>query len=261
MTMTTSIHPAWESTAPDLTGKRVIVIGGSGGVGEGVVRTLLADGGTVVATGRDPGRLKELVSHLSEAGAERLATAQLDATAPDLDARVAEIAAEHGPFDGVVVSVASWGDQGRVPALSLGDAQWDRLLAENLTSVFRLFRAFVTVTRPTGTILQLNGLSADLAFPGAAGVALSAAATKSLTRTIAAEHAGRGPRFYQVILGVVRTRARQAVGVDDVHWLDGEEIGAHVASLVAGTSPLAGDTVHYLVDKGVGPQAATDPIR
>lgn len=239
---------------PDLRDQTVVVVGGSGGVGEGVVRALLSSGATVVATGRHTERLDAMRARVEDpAMTGRLLTATLDAEASDLDARVADLAARHGAFDGVVVSVASWGDQGRAAALSLTDQQWDDLLSANLTSVFRLFRAFAPVTVPTGTIMQLNGRSADIPFPGSAGVALSAAATKSLTRTIAAELDGRGPRFYQVILGVVRTRARQAVGIDDPRWLTGEDVGAHVANLVAGTGPLVGTTVQYLLDRVQGP--------
>lgn len=253
--MSAVVHPAWESEIPSLDGKTVVVVGGTGGVGEGVVKALLQRGAGVVATGRDGARLADLGARLADI---RLHTAVLDAGAPGLDANVGRLAAEYGPFDGVVVAVASWGDQGRRPALSLSDDEWAYLLDANLTSVFRLFRAFLPVTKSTGTILQLNGMSADLPFPGAAGVALSAAATKSLTRTIAAELGGRGPRFYQVILGVVRTRARQQAGIDDLRWLDGEEIGAHVAGLVEGTSSLAGATVQYFTDKQVGPQAGPE---
>lgn len=250
-------HPAWKQTIPDLTGKTVIVIGGSGGVGEGVVRTLVEDGARVVATGRNPERLTALDDRVSESRSEgvgSLVTEALDTEADDLDERVAQLAGQYGPFDGVVISVASWGDQGAKPALSLTDGEWSRLLDANLTSVFRLLRAFVPVTNSSGMIAQLNGMSADMPFPGNAGVALSAAATKSLTRTIAAELATRGPRVYQIILGVVRTRSRQAAGIDDRRWLDGEEVGAHVAGLVAGTSPLASDALSYFVDKAAGPQ-------
>ena len=67
--------------------------------------------------------------------------------------------------------------------------------------------------------------------------------------------------FVQVILGVVRTRARQRAGIDDVRWIDGEEIGAHVAGVIAGTSPLADATVHYFIDKQAGPQAAPEGLR
>ncbi|MFG6490773.1 SDR family oxidoreductase [Microbacterium sp. P03] len=250
---------AWEGARPDLTGKVVVVIGGSGGVGEGVVRTLVTDGATVVATGRDLSRLADLVANISTVGGGgRLVTEVLDAAGDGLDDEAARLAERYGPFDGVVISVASWGEQGRKPALSLTDAEWDDLIAGNLTSVFRLLRAFVPHTKKSGIVLQLNGMSADLAFPGGAGIALSAAATKSLTRTIAAELGSRGPRVYQVVLGVVRTRARRAAGIDDLGWLDGEEIGAHIAGLVAATSPLVGIALQYHVEKATGPVAGSD---
>ncbi len=129
-----------------------------------------------------------------------------------LDLDVANLAGEFGPFDGVIVSVASWGGQGRKAALDLTDQEWQDLLDGNLTSVFRLFRAFLPHVTFGGAMMQLNGLSADLPFPGSAGVALSAAATKSLTVTLAAELNGQGPRVHQLVLGVVRTRARQRAG-------------------------------------------------
>ena len=252
--MSTKMHPAWEKSTPDLGGRTVVVVGGTGGVGEGVVRTLVSDGATVIATGRDADRLAALRDRVAvEESAGRLLTEVLD-TGVELDTQVARITAQHGKLDGVILSVASWGEQGRRPALALTDREWDSLIDSNLTSIFRLLRAFVPALKPTGMLAQLNGLSADMPFPGAAGVALSAAATKSLTRTIAAELNGRGPRIYQVILGVVRTRARQEAGVDDLRWIDGEEIGAHLAALVSGISPLGGTTVHYFVDKTAGPQ-------
>jgi NAD(P)-dependent dehydrogenase (short-subunit alcohol dehydrogenase family) len=257
-TTSTSTRPAWAATAPDLHGRTVLVVGGSGGVGEGVVRELLDDGATVVATGRDPRRLTALADRTPS---ERLHVEPLEAMSPTLAADVHGLVERYGRFEGVVVAVASWGDQGRRPALALSDDQWQHLLDANLTSVFRLFRALLPALTPTGAILQLNGMSADIPFPGAAGVALSAAATKSLTLTLAAELGGRGPRVYQVVLGVVRTRARQEAGIDDEGWLDGTEVGAHVAGLVAGTSPLAGTPLHYLLDRTSGPQPTADQHR
>lgn len=252
MTETTT----WRTVAADLRGRTVVVIGGSGGVGEGVVRSSLASGATVIATGRDVDRLDALAERLrSEGSVERLHTQALDATAATLDEDVQALADRFGPFDGVVVSVASWGDQGRKPALALTDREWAALLDDNLTSVFRLYRAFLPTVDPSGVLMQLNGLSADLPFPGGAAVALSAAATKSLTLTVAAERQGRGPRVQQLILGVVRTRARQDAGIDDERWIDGSQIGDHVAHLVAGSSPLAEADLQYFVNRSVGPVA------
>ncbi len=250
-TVPTRTRPSWAAVRPDLHGRTVLVVGGSGGVGEGVVRELVDDGATVVATGRDQERLTALADRTR---AERLHVERLDALSPDLGLDVRGLVERYGRFDGVVVSVASWGDQGRRPALALDDDQWQHLLDEKLTTVFRLFRELLPALTPTGTILQLNGRSADIPFPGGAAVALSAAATKSLTLTLAAELGGRGPRVYQVILGVVSTRTRREAGIDDPGWLTGREVGAHVAELVAGTGPLVGTAMHYLLDPVTGPQ-------
>jgi NAD(P)-dependent dehydrogenase (short-subunit alcohol dehydrogenase family) len=254
-------RPAWAAAATDLTGKTVVVVGAAGGVGEGVVATLLRDGATVIAAGRDKGRLDDLATRIGTEGipARRLHLAPLDALASDLDERAASLAREHGPFDGFVASVAAMGDQGRRPALELTDAQFQALLDANLTSVFRLLRAFVPRVAPDGAVIQLNGMSAEIPFPGMAGRALAAAAVRSLMRTLAAETGDAGPRVYEVILGMVRTRARQQACIDDPGWLHGTEIGVHVSELVAGTGPLAAEALHYFTDKAAGPRLSPGP--
>lgn len=253
--MTNTPLPAWASTRTDLTGKTVMVIGGSGGVGEGVVRALLTSGATVVATGRNVQRLQEFAQRL---GSDLLHVSALNALDSGLGEKAAALTAEFGPFDGIIVSIASWGDQGRKPLLALSDDEWSNLVEDNLTAVFRAYRAFVPSLSAGGMLLQLNGMSADIPFPGNGVVALGAAAAKSMTRTLAVELRGTGLRVYEVILGVVRTRARQLAGMDDERWIDGTEIGSHIAELVAGTSPLTNEALHYFVDKTTGP-AATPP--
>jgi NAD(P)-dependent dehydrogenase (short-subunit alcohol dehydrogenase family) len=248
-------NEGWHATPADLTGATTLVVGGAGGVGEGVVRALLRAGAAVVVGGRDQGRLDEFTARLHADGADvgRLSAVVLDGLSADLDATVQSMVAEHGRFDLVVVSVASWGDQGRKPLLALSDTEWDALLAGNQTVVFRLYRALVPALTPTGALVQLNGMSADIPFPGAGVVALAAAATKSLTRTLAAEVGNRGIRVYELVLGVVRTRARQLAGVDDERWIDATQIGEHVAALAAGVSPLTGTVLQYFVDRVAGP--------
>lgn len=237
----------------DLTDRTVLVVGGSGGVGEGVVRKLVADGARVVATGRHQSRLQGLAERIHS---PRLSTERLDALDPDLDEQVVALAGEVGPFDGVVVSVASTVPQQPDGLLSLSDAEWDaQRLVPDLTSIFRLYRALVPQLRGSGALIQLNGFSADLPIPGNGGNSIAAAAAKSLTRTVAAELASSGPRVYGVVMGMVRTRARQLAGIDDPRWLDGTDIGAHVAELIAGTSRLNDLDLHYFIDKALGPQA------
>jgi NAD(P)-dependent dehydrogenase (short-subunit alcohol dehydrogenase family) len=241
----------WCHGAVDLSGKTVLVLGATGGVGEGVTRTLLETGATVLATSRSAERLADLADRVPARG---FVPVVLDALDSDVDAAVQHLREQHGPLDGAIVSVASWGGQGRKPLLSLTDPEWASLIAANQTAVFRAYRALVPVLKRDGLLLQLNGMSADIPFPGSAGVALAAAATKSMTRTLAAELGPQGPRVYQVILGVIRTRARRLAGIDDPRWIPAEAVGVHVAELLAGTSPLTSAVLHYFVDVDAGPQ-------
>jgi NAD(P)-dependent dehydrogenase (short-subunit alcohol dehydrogenase family) len=250
-------NPGWHGVPADLTGATTLVVGGAGGVGEGVVRALLLAGAAVMVGGRDRGRLDGFAARLRTEGADvrRLTTAVLDGLSADLDDAVQALVDEHGRFDLAVVSVASWGDQGRTPLLALTDAEWDALVAGNQTVVFRLYRALVPALAPTGALIQLNGMSADIPFPGAGGVALTAAATKSLTRTLAAELGGRGPGADDAEHQLVHARARQLAGVDDPRWIDATQVGEHVAGLAAGISPLTGTVLQYFVDRVAGPLA------
>src|SRR5690625_4938751 len=83
----------------DLTERTVLVVGGSGGVGQGVVRKLVADGARVVATGRHQSRLQGLAERIPS---PRLSTERLYALDPDLDEQVVALAGEVGPFDGEI---------------------------------------------------------------------------------------------------------------------------------------------------------------
>lgn len=243
--------PDW-SHSPDLTGSVVLVAGGSGGVGEGVVRALLIAGARVVATGRNEDRLLGLAERIDSARLQTLTVSGLD---PELNRRLAELAGEVGGFGGVVVSIASPPRVGPKPLLALTDAEWQaQRILPDLTSIFRIYRASVPHLKRSGALVLLNGYSAEIPFPGNAGMALAAAAAKSMTSSLAAELAASGPRVYDVILGVVRTRARQEAGIDDPRWIDATEVGHHVAELIAGSSPLSDLDLHYFLDKAAGPE-------
>lgn len=241
---------AWSRESVDLSGRTALVLGATGGVGEGVTRTLLQAGATVLATSRSRDRLADLAQRVPASG---FVPVVLDALDGGLDVTVRDLVEQHGRLDGAIVSVASWGTQGRKPLLQLTDDEWAELIAANQTAVFRAYRALVPALKRDGLLLQLNGMSADIPFPGSAGVALTAAATKSMTLTLAAELSQRGPRVYQVILGVIRTRARQLAGIDHPEWIPAEAVGVHVAELLAGTSPLSSEVLHYFLSATDGP--------
>lgn len=60
--------PAWAQNETDLSGRTVLVVGGAGGVGEGVSRALLAGRATVVATARTQAKLDDLAARVDDPG-------------------------------------------------------------------------------------------------------------------------------------------------------------------------------------------------
>ena len=58
--------PAWARHGTDLSDKTVLVVGGAGGVGEEVVRVLLARGATAVATARTRAKLDDLAARVDD---------------------------------------------------------------------------------------------------------------------------------------------------------------------------------------------------
>lgn len=96
--------PAWARRGTDLSGKTVLVVGEAGGVGEGVVRALLADGATVIATSRTRAKLDDLAARVDDPG---LIVRLLDVMSDDLG----------GPSTGWSVSMAS---SRRLPQLRVG---------------------------------------------------------------------------------------------------------------------------------------------
>src|SRR5690625_5367083 len=95
-------RPWQERVTTDLDGKTVLVIGGAGGVGEGVVRALLAAGATAIAAGRSLERLEDLAARVADS---RLVTVALDALDAGLDVRASDLAEQYRPLDAEV----GWG--------------------------------------------------------------------------------------------------------------------------------------------------------
>lgn len=226
-----------------------MVAGATGGVGEGVVRALLRAGRSVIAVGRDAGRLEEMHGHLADAPTERLIALAGDLGGRDAGELAGSIAG-HGPLAGAVVSIGAWAGGG--PLVELDDNEWDRGIADNLTSHFRALRALVPLVARRGALVHLSGLSADRPFPGAALVGATNAAKKSLVLSLAEERRGAGPRVYELILGMIRTRPRRAAGHDDEGWFAAEDVGRYALKLIEGSAPDTDQPLRYLIDRAGG---------
>jgi NAD(P)-dependent dehydrogenase (short-subunit alcohol dehydrogenase family) len=126
----------------DLSGRTVLLLGGSRGIGEGITRLLCKAGARVVFTHTGnpayAGRLEALLAEVHEEGGWAMAAA-LDALDCGATAALAgRVAAEHGRLDALVCNV---GRNDARPAESLEPAGWQAGIELNLSTAFYGVRA------------------------------------------------------------------------------------------------------------------------
>src|SRR5262245_55732944 len=118
----------------DLTGRRAVVTGGSGGIGQGLVRGLAEAGARTVVVSRGEGA-ERVAAELRGAGHDSTAvTADLEDRV-DLERGFGAAVDALGGSD-VLVTCHGTNRAGEVLDVTLDD--WDHVLEVNLTAVFRL---------------------------------------------------------------------------------------------------------------------------
>lgn len=193
----------------ELAGKVVIVTGGTRGIGAATAETCAALDGKVVLTGRDEkaggtveGRIR------SRGNAARFV--QGDVTAPGFPERlVDDVLRREGRID---VLVNNAGVLSRSNAADCTDAEWDRVIATNVTAVFQLCRAVIPAMRrqfkEDGRAGAIINIASDWAIVGAhnaVAYGASKGAIAQLTRSMAIDHAKDDIRVNAVCPGDTET--------------------------------------------------------
>jgi len=192
-----------------LAEKIVIVTGGTRGIGAAIAQTCAALGGKVVLTGRDERAGVSIEGGIrARGGSARFV--QGDVTAPGFPERlIDDVLGEEGRID---VLVNNAGVLSRTNAADCTDAEWDSVIATNVTAVFQLCRAVVPVMRrqfeAEGRAGAIVNIASDWAVVGAhSAVAYGASkgAIAQLTRSMAVDHAKDGIRVNAVCPGDTET--------------------------------------------------------
>lgn len=238
-----------------LAGKRCLVAGGAGEVGEGIVRVFLRHGATVLVPSRSVRKLDELRQRLGGPGPDRLVGLDGDLGTPAGAQRIRDAALQRdGRLDAVVAAIGSWWSGPRLVELPL-DA-WHRVLDERLTTHFVCASTFVPVLakNPGSAYTLLNGGAAEAPIPGSGVVSIAGAAQIMLTRVLAAESLGTGVRINTLLVATpIRTRSH-AQG--EPGWLSADEVGEYAAWLSSdAAAELHGQTVRF-EDRGQLPGRA-----
>jgi len=209
----------------DLTGRRVLVPGGTGAVGEGVVRAYLAAGADVVVPTRSGEREKEFRTLLGDA-----ATAHLHLMTHDYTtfARAEQLAATMvdrlGGIDDVVSPIGGWWAGRQLGEIDESD--WTSAFTGLATAHMAVARAVLPRLSGRGAFTVIVGESATYPVPGSGLVSMEQAAVSMMRKVLAAE-AGERLRVNAFVLGPVRTRVMP--GQPD--WISADQIGAVAVAL------------------------------
>ena len=182
----------------DFTGKHVLVIGGSSGIGNGIAHGFRARGAIVTVTGTRPDEGDYCEAEDSDFTG--LAYRQIDLFDRDAAQR---LAAEFGPLDVLVLSQGTV-RYGRQEFTREG---WDAVVDINLNSVMDVARAFhPALAAAKGAIIIVSSVAAFKSTIGTPAYAASKAGAASLTKTLGEAWARDGIRVNGIAPGLVPTK-------------------------------------------------------
>ncbi|MBR3191279.1 3-oxoacyl-[acyl-carrier-protein] reductase [Bosea sp. (in: a-proteobacteria)] len=219
----------------DLTGKKALVTGATGGLGGAIARRLHAQGATVALSGTRVEALEALAKDLGE----RVEIAPCDLSNRDsVEALVPAAEAKLGGLDILVNNAGVTRDN---LFMRLKDEDWDLVLAVNLTAAFRLSRAAVKsmMRRRYGRIVSIGSVVGTSGNPGQGNYAASKAGLIGMSKSLAAEVASRNitvnvvaPGFIESpMTDVLNDKQREGILADVPMGRLGQ--GADVAAAVA----------------------------
>ncbi len=145
-----------------------VVTGGSSGIGRGIALALGLAGAAVVLIARDPARLASTVAELAADGCE---AASVSADLGDRHAAGRASQEAEAPFGPPDILVNCAGLNLRPPMGEQTAAQWDELMAVNLTAPFLLGQWYgpQMAARGWGRIINVTSQQADRAFGNSGG--------------------------------------------------------------------------------------------
>jgi NAD(P)-dependent dehydrogenase (short-subunit alcohol dehydrogenase family) len=195
----------------ELSGRSIIVTGAAGSIGFATACVLAEQGADLMLVDIDADRLAARAPDVVALG-RRVATCVADVSdATQVAAYVAATQRAFGRIDGLFNNA---GTEGAIASIEAYDeAEFDRIIAINLRSIFLGLRHVLPVMLAAGggAVVNTGSIASERGLGGACAYNASKHGIIGLTRTAAADCAGRGIRVNAVLPGVIETPLLEAM--------------------------------------------------
>jgi NAD(P)-dependent dehydrogenase (short-subunit alcohol dehydrogenase family) len=238
-----------------LEGKAVIVTGAASGIGRATALRLAAEGAVVAGVdlaAEAAEAAEQTAASINEAGGQGLAYG-CDVADPDsVRTTVARAVVDLGGRMDVLCNIAGIGKFAHSHTQPL--AEWDKILAVNLTGTFVMCQAVLPylLEQGAGTILNTASTAGILGHPYSAAYCASKGGVVMLTKALAAEYIERGIRVNAVAPGGVDTPIIKNFGFPEgasaklFHKFISPMGFCQPEEIAAGFAYLASDEARYL---------------
>lgn len=206
-----------------LRGKRVLVTGGSRGIGRAIVERFAGEGCDVTFFYRGNAAAAQEVVAAAKAAGHSVTAEQVDVADTAACAAAVERMAER--CGGIDVLVNNAGIIRDNPLAGMSDDDVTAVLATNVGGLFNMCRAVAPymISQRSGRIVNLSSVAGEKGGRGQTNYAASKGAVNSFTRALAVELAPRKITVNAVAPGVIETEMSQ-----DVRDMAGDEVKARI---------------------------------
>ncbi|HEX5361782.1 MAG TPA: 3-oxoacyl-ACP reductase FabG [Fluviicoccus sp.] len=229
-----------------LQGKVAIVTGASRGIGKAIAGKLAAQGATVVGTATTEAGAEAINAWLSQSGGAGM---MLNVAEPgQIESFIEAVQAR---FGAPLILVNNAGITRDNLLLRMKDAEWDDVIATNLTAIFRLSKACLKGMGKArwGRIINISSVVGLMGNPGQTNYAAAKAGLEGFSRSLAREMGSRNITVNSVAPGFIAT--------DMTHALSETQQQAMLSQIPAGrlgqpediaeaVAFLAGDAAAYI---------------
>lgn len=185
----------------DLNGKKVLITGASGGIGQSIAESFSKAGAVVGLAARNEEKMKDMAAKLPN----KSFVFKIDLS--DLSAVESFVEEADAAMEGVDVLICNAGITKDTLSMKMKTEDFKDVIDVNLTSTFILNRdmAKKMMRRKNGRIINITSIVAVMGNPGQANYCASKAGMIGMTKSIALEYASRGITINCIAPGFIRT--------------------------------------------------------